>query len=69
MSKYKKYLTLEGILDFYLDLAVVLLTITVALGIVVWILSKIWLWLLGGVLVALGVWIAVQVVRWRRSRW
>lgn len=69
MGKYSKVLTPEGLLDFWVEVAVVMLLITVALGVMVWIISRIWLWLLiGGVLILAG-YVAFRVWRHRRDYW
>ena len=69
MVDNKRLFTPSGIADALIELAAAVLLITVVLGIVVWVLSRIWLWLLGLSLIAGGIWLATWIIRWRRDQW
>jgi membrane protein YdbS with pleckstrin-like domain len=49
--------------------SMLLLGAVIALNLAVAYVRPILPWLIGGVALAASVWIAVAVVRWRRSRW
>jgi hypothetical protein len=46
-----------------------LLFAAVMIWTVVWLIQQIWLWLAVGIAAVAIVWLAVIIVRWRRSRW
>lgn len=49
--------------------SMLLLGAAIALNVGVAYLRPILPWLVGGALIAGGIWITVAIVRWRRSRW
>jgi hypothetical protein len=46
-----------------------LLAIVVSLLLIIWILSKIWVWLVGGLIASTAVYVALLYRRRRRDRW
>lgn len=64
-----KYTNPSSLMDAILEAAVGLLMLMVIFWLIVWLLSRVILWVLGGALLALGIWLIVRWLRWRRERW
>lgn len=64
-----RYTDPKGLMDLLLEVCVGFLTCVVALTIALYLLARIWLWLVLVALVLGGVWLLVRWLRYRRDDW
>ena len=69
MNGGKKDLPMTSLVQRAFQASLLILATVFILDLSIGYLQKILPWIVGAVAVALGVWVVVAVVRWRRSKW